>query len=185
MQQDTPCCICFVYLFSNAIFSIVKRLPLKMMWFVLCKFYRDWKNNRGGKQFGGGKRGRPFHSRDRASNKAQKVQMQRQLSALYDEENIYMLYYEENIICGAASVSILGSGIFYVYLFFVNVGLNFEKQTIMNHEAWRREKFYCTWVSSVVGRKKGLFISYGINSRFLGVYYLSPSKKVTMRLSFR
>lgn len=34
---------------------------------------RDWKNNRGGKQFGGGKRGRHFDSRDRASNKAQKV----------------------------------------------------------------------------------------------------------------
>ncbi|CAD6260400.1 unnamed protein product [Miscanthus lutarioriparius] len=34
---------------------------------------RDWKNNRGGKPFGGGKRGRHFDSRDRASNKAQKV----------------------------------------------------------------------------------------------------------------
>lgn len=34
---------------------------------------RDWKNNRGGKQFGGGKRGRHFDSRDRTSNKAQKV----------------------------------------------------------------------------------------------------------------
>ncbi|KAF8703589.1 hypothetical protein HU200_032406 [Digitaria exilis] len=33
---------------------------------------RDWKNNRGGRHFGGGKRGR-FDSRDRASNKAQKV----------------------------------------------------------------------------------------------------------------
>ncbi|OEL17005.1 La protein 1 [Dichanthelium oligosanthes] len=34
---------------------------------------RDWKNNRGGRHFGGGKRGRNFDSRDRASNKAQKV----------------------------------------------------------------------------------------------------------------
>ncbi|PAN38901.1 hypothetical protein PAHAL_7G205900 [Panicum hallii] len=33
---------------------------------------RDWKNNRGGRHFGGGKRGR-FDSRERASNKAQKV----------------------------------------------------------------------------------------------------------------
>ncbi|CAN6268402.1 unnamed protein product [Urochloa humidicola] len=34
---------------------------------------RDWKNNRGGRHSGGGKRGRHFDSHDRASNKAQKV----------------------------------------------------------------------------------------------------------------